>query len=92
MFPMISSRQYKLDRIRWEKRCSLGMAIVLLMLADGVQAQTPPPTMVSVDYYRERLAEVDFRAAALTYENAQLKRQVEMLTKQLTEKKTEPPK
>lgn len=95
MFPLISSRQYKLDRIRWEKRCSLGMAVILLLLAGNANAQTPapqPPIKLSIEYYQHRILELDANAAVLTYENAQLKRQVEMLTKQLAEKKAEPPK
>ena len=41
MYPMISNRQYKLDRIRHDRRCSLGMAILFLLVASVANAQQP---------------------------------------------------
>jgi len=45
MFPMISNRQYWIDRIRHERKCCLGLAVILAMLATSAQAQQPyaPP-------------------------------------------------
>jgi hypothetical protein len=91
MFPIISNRQYQLDRIRHEKKCGLGMAlIVLTLITTSAQAQPAPvdaalprSAPVSVEYYQRRIMQTDLLAARLMAENAQLHEKVQALETQL---------
>lgn len=86
MFPMITSRAYWADRAMHTFRYKL--ALVGILCASAASAQTPqPPVQLSIEYYQQRILETDARAAALTYENARLKQQVDMLTKQLADER-----
>lgn len=48
MYPVISNRQYRLDRIMHNRKCRLGMAVIFLALMSvSAQAQQPayaPPS------------------------------------------------
>ena len=67
-------------------RALIVFCLICACLVGRAHAQQPS-VQLSIEYYQQRILETDARAAALTYENARLKQQVEMLTKQLTDER-----
>lgn len=65
------------------------LAVLLLPFTAWAQQQSVP---LSIEYYQQRITEINARAASLTYENARLRAELEALRTMLTkrEKSSEP--
>jgi septal ring factor EnvC (AmiA/AmiB activator) len=87
MFPMISNRQYRLDRIRHERKCPLGMAVLLLALMAGPASAQQLPADPRVETYRQLLSEANDRVVNMASQSHQLQQQVQQLQAELAKLK-----